>query len=146
MSIGSFPMVFRRTCGSYVSKVPLIDDISGGLRCCQLFVFVVSIVTLCNTVAVCDCTMDRDLPEQNMLKLWYNSEASHFSRALPFGNGRQGAMVLGGVKGDRVIWIVVVLLAVISLLAVYSSSQSLAYSSANSTIFYLFKQMGRIFF
>lgn len=103
MSIGSFPMVFRRTCGSYVSKVPLIDDISGGLRCCQLFVFVVSIVTLCNTFAVCDCTMDRDLPEQNMLKLWYNSEATHFSQSLPLGNGRQGAMFLGSVNKDRVI-------------------------------------------
>jgi cell division protein FtsW len=45
------------------------------------------------------------------------------------------------IKGDRVIWMVIVLLSVISLLAVYSSSQSLASSSSgNSTIYYLIKQ------
>lgn len=49
------------------------------------------------------------------------------------------------IKGDRVIWIVVIILAVISLLAVYSSSQSLAYSSANSTFYYLIKQIVILF-
>ncbi|MCF8380730.1 MAG: FtsW/RodA/SpoVE family cell cycle protein [Bacteroidales bacterium] len=43
------------------------------------------------------------------------------------------------------IWIVVIILAVISLLAVYSSSQSLAYSSANSTFYYLIKQIVILF-
>lgn len=45
------------------------------------------------------------------------------------------------LKGDRVIWMVVIVLAVISLLAVYSSSQSLAFGSRNSTIYYLVKQV-----
>lgn len=49
------------------------------------------------------------------------------------------------IKGDRVIWVVVIILAVISLLAVYSSSQSLAYSSANGTFYYLVKQVVILF-
>jgi cell division protein FtsW len=45
------------------------------------------------------------------------------------------------IKGDKVIWMVIILLSVISLLAVYSSSQSLAFSGkGNSTIYYLIKQ------
>jgi len=46
------------------------------------------------------------------------------------------------IKGDRVIWMVIILLSVISLLAVYSSSQSLAISrQGGSTMYYLIKQM-----
>ena len=46
------------------------------------------------------------------------------------------------IKGDRVIWMVIILLSVISLLAVYSSSQSLAISrQGGSTIYFLVKQM-----
>ena len=46
------------------------------------------------------------------------------------------------IKGDRVIWMVILILSVISLLAVYSSSQSLAFRSQNnSTTYYLIKQM-----
>lgn len=45
------------------------------------------------------------------------------------------------IKGDKVIWMVIILLSVISLLAVYSSSQSLAIGgSGNSTVYYLIKQ------
>ena len=49
------------------------------------------------------------------------------------------------IKGDRVIWVVVIILAVISLLAVYSASQSLAYSSTNGTFYYLIKQIVILF-
>jgi len=46
------------------------------------------------------------------------------------------------IKGDRVIWVVIILLSVISLLAVYSSSQSLAFSGrGNGTMYYLVKQL-----
>src|SRR6056297_3332469 len=46
------------------------------------------------------------------------------------------------IKGDRVIWMVILLLSVISLLAVYSSSQSLAFRSQNnSTLYFLIKQL-----
>lgn len=45
------------------------------------------------------------------------------------------------IKGDKVIWMVIVFLAIMSLLAVYSSSQSLAFSSSNSTLYYLIKQV-----
>jgi cell division protein FtsW len=45
------------------------------------------------------------------------------------------------IKGDRVIWMVILILSVISLLAVYSSSQSLAFSSKNSTLYFLIKQL-----
>jgi cell division protein FtsW len=45
------------------------------------------------------------------------------------------------IKGDRVIWMVIILLSVISLLAVYSSSQSLALRYNGSTLYYLSKQL-----
>lgn len=46
------------------------------------------------------------------------------------------------IRGDRVIWMVIILLSVISLLSVYSSSQSLAFSGGtNKTLYLLLKQM-----
>jgi cell division protein FtsW len=46
------------------------------------------------------------------------------------------------MKGDRIIWIVVLILLVISLLSVYSSTGSLAYQHrAGNTFFYLFRQL-----
>jgi cell division protein FtsW len=46
------------------------------------------------------------------------------------------------IKGDRIIWIVVMILLVISLLSVYSSTGSLAYQHrGGNTFFYLFRQL-----
>ena len=46
------------------------------------------------------------------------------------------------IKGDRIIWMVVFILLVISLLSVYSSTGSLAYQHrAGNTFFYLFRQL-----
>jgi cell division protein FtsW len=46
------------------------------------------------------------------------------------------------VKGDRVIWIVVILLSLVSLLAVYSSTGTLAYRKhSGNTEYYLFKHL-----
>ena len=46
------------------------------------------------------------------------------------------------IKGDRIIWIVVLILLVISLLSVYSSTGSLAYQlRSGNTFFYLFRQL-----
>ena len=46
------------------------------------------------------------------------------------------------IKGDRIIWIVVIILLVISLLSVYSSTGSLAYQHrSGNTFFYLFRQL-----
>jgi cell division protein FtsW len=46
------------------------------------------------------------------------------------------------IKGDRIIWMVVLILLVISLLSVYSSTGSLAYQHhAGNTFFYLFRQL-----
>ena len=46
------------------------------------------------------------------------------------------------MKGDRIIWIVVLILLVISLLSVYSSTGSLAYQHrSGNTFYYLFKQL-----
>ncbi len=46
------------------------------------------------------------------------------------------------IKGDRVVWMVIILLSVISLVAVYSSSQSLAISrQGGSTMYFLVKRM-----
>ncbi len=49
---------------------------------------------------------------------------------------------LKNIKGDKVIWIVVVLLSVFSILAVYSSTGMLAYrKQGGNTEYYLFKQL-----
>lgn len=46
------------------------------------------------------------------------------------------------IKGDRIIWLVVMILLVISLLSVYSSTGSLAYQHrSGNTFFYLFRQL-----
>lgn len=44
-------------------------------------------------------------------------------------------------RGDKVIWAIVVLLTMVSLLAVYSSTGTLAYKLSKSTESYLFKQI-----
>ncbi|MEN8158264.1 MAG: FtsW/RodA/SpoVE family cell cycle protein [Bacteroidota bacterium] len=46
------------------------------------------------------------------------------------------------IKGDRIIWMVILILLVISLLSVYSSTGSLAYQHREgNTFFYLFRQL-----
>ena len=46
------------------------------------------------------------------------------------------------IKGDKIIWIIVLILLVISLLSVYSSTGSLAYQhQGGNTVFYLFRQL-----
>ncbi len=51
-------------------------------------------------------------------------------------------VILRYIQGDRVIWLVAILLSLFSLLAVYSSTGTLAYKyQAGNTEFYLFKQL-----
>jgi len=46
------------------------------------------------------------------------------------------------IKGDRIIWMVILILLVISLLSVYSSTGSLAYQHrGGNTVYYLFRQL-----
>lgn len=52
--------------------------------------------------------------------------------------------LLHRTKGDKVIWAIVVLLAIASLLVVYSSTGTLAYRMSKSTESYLFKQVAFI--
>lgn len=53
--------------------------------------------------------------------------------------------LFGQLKGDRVIWMVVLLLSIFSLLAVYSATGTLAYKyQGGNTEFYLVKQIGLI--
>ena len=52
--------------------------------------------------------------------------------------------LLNRTKGDRVIWAIVILLTLLSLLAVYSSTGTLAYKMSKSTESYLFKQFAFI--
>lgn len=49
--------------------------------------------------------------------------------------------VLNRMRGDRIIWSVVLLLTFISLLAVYSSTRSLAYKMDKNASYYLVKQL-----
>src|ERR1044072_3767330 len=52
--------------------------------------------------------------------------------------------LLNKTKGDKVIWAIVALLAMVSLLVVYSSTGSAAYKMSNSTESDLFKQIAFI--
>jgi cell division protein FtsW len=52
--------------------------------------------------------------------------------------------ILNRTKGDKVIWAIVLLLALFSLLVVYSSTGTLAYRMSKSTESYLFKQVAFI--
>ncbi len=49
--------------------------------------------------------------------------------------------LFGKLRGDQVIWLIVLLLAIVSILAVYSASSSLAFAKGKSTFALLFKQM-----
>jgi cell division protein FtsW len=49
--------------------------------------------------------------------------------------------ILQNTKGDKVIWAVVIMLSLISLLAVYSSTQSLAFKQDKTAVFFLIKQL-----
>ena len=49
--------------------------------------------------------------------------------------------ILQNTKGDKVIWSVVIVLSLISLLAVFSSTQSLAYRMDKNATYYLIKQL-----
>ena len=53
--------------------------------------------------------------------------------------------LISKTKGDKVIWALVILLALVSLLAVYSATGSLAYKNfRGNTEIYLFKQIAFI--
>jgi cell division protein FtsW len=55
--------------------------------------------------------------------------------------------LLKNIKGDKVIWVVVILLSIVSLLAVYSSSGMLAYrKQGGNTEYYLYKQFFLLLF
>ena len=50
--------------------------------------------------------------------------------------------ILGNIRGDKVIWAVVILLSIFSLLAVYSSTGTLAYKyQSGNTEYYMFKHL-----
>ena len=55
-----------------------------------------------------------------------------------------GPNLLKRTRGDKVIWSIVVLLALFSLLVVYSSTGTLAYKMSKSNESYLFKQVAFI--
>jgi len=62
-----------------------------------------------------------------------------FQEMTPPGSVRKS--LLNKTKGDKVIWAIVVVLALVSLLVVYSSTGTLAYKLSKSTESYLFKQV-----
>ncbi|MBB5395971.1 FtsW/RodA/SpoVE family cell cycle protein [Mucilaginibacter sp. AK015] len=53
--------------------------------------------------------------------------------------------ILSNVKGDRWIWLIVILLSILSLLAVYSSTGTLAYIKGKANETYLVKHMAMLF-
>ncbi len=44
----------------------------------------------------------RSEPRADKLSLWYRRPASVWTEALPIGNGRLGAMIFGGIEGERI--------------------------------------------
>ncbi len=50
------------------------------------------------------------------------------------------------IQGDRVIWVVVVILSLFSLLAVYSSTRTLAFSQGEGGAYYLIRHLGIFLF
>ena len=69
-------------------------------------------------------------------------EATRDIRFGSLGNGFNTRNILSKTKGDKVIWALVVLLTLVSLLAVYSATNSLAYKNfRGNTEVYLFKQI-----
>lgn len=69
-------------------------------------------------------------------------EVSRDIRFNEIGNSFNTRNLLSKTKGDKVIWALVVLLALVSLLAVYSATGSLAYKNyKGNTEVYLFKQV-----
>lgn len=72
-------------------------------------------------------------------------EAAKDIRFSEISSGFNARNLLGKTKGDKVIWALVVLLALVSLLAVYSATGSLAYKNyKGNTEVYLFKQVAFI--
>ena len=72
-------------------------------------------------------------------------EISKDIRANDWKNSFNASHLLNKTKGDKVIWALVVLLALVSLLAVYSATGSLAYKNyRGNTEIYLFKQIAFI--
>lgn len=66
-------------------------------------------------------------------------------RFTELGNSLQPRNLLSKTRGDKVIWALVILLALVSLLAVYSATGSLAYKNyKGNTEIYLFKQVAFI--
>lgn len=45
----------------------------------------------------------KPIESRDDMVLWYKQPATHFSASLPLGNGRQGAMVFGGVDSERIV-------------------------------------------
>src|SRR6056297_38492 len=55
--------------------------------------------------------------------------------------GKRMSLIRQYIKGDRIIWTVILVLFMISLLSVYSSTGSLAYKNmSGDTMYYLFRQ------
>jgi cell division protein FtsW len=72
-------------------------------------------------------------------------EATRDFRFGSLGNGFNTRNILSKTKGDKVIWALVLLLTLVSLLAVYSATNSLAYKNfRGNTEVYLFKQIAFI--
>ncbi|HMO62977.1 MAG TPA: FtsW/RodA/SpoVE family cell cycle protein [Ferruginibacter sp.] len=67
-----------------------------------------------------------------------------FSPLRELGDMNVSTNLASKTKGDRVIWAIVIILTLMSLLAVYSSTGSLAYKYSKSTESFLFKQFAFI--
>lgn len=60
----------------------------------------------------------------------------------PLNNISATQSYLASVRGDKGIWVIIIMLSLISLVAIYSSTNSIAYSLGRSAHFYFFKHLG----
>lgn len=66
---------------------------------------------------------------------------TNFNSKLPMAETGVFRRLLDRVKGDKVIWFVVIMLSIISVLAVYSATRSIAYKNDKNSADYLVKQL-----
>lgn len=55
------------------------------------------------TVGAFSAEEQRPAQPPSVSTIWFEQPATHFTRSLPLGNGRMGAMVFGGVDAERIV-------------------------------------------
>ena len=74
----------------------------GGLSVSKLVAAVVGVPLPPTEAPAFEASEPEVIESVSDLKLWYSQPADKWVEALPVGNGRQGAMIFGGVQRERI--------------------------------------------